>query len=57
VHSKNLAFSQMELNGLNLLVNMFNDTKNTKDNMDIAFKLEQITLDDTRQIQSDKHIR
>lgn len=47
--SKHLTFSQMELNGLNLLVNMFNDTKSVKNNMNVAFKLEKIILDDTRQ--------
>jgi len=50
-----MSFSQMELNGLNLAVSMFNDTKYTRDNMHVSFKMEKITLDDTRQ--SDRHIR
>lgn len=45
----------MELNGLNLAVSMFNDTKYTRDNIHVSFKMEKITLDDTRQ--SDRHIR
>ena len=56
-HSRNLAFSQMELNGLNLLVNLYNDSKNIKDKMNATFKLETIILDDIRQIHSDKHIK
>ena len=50
-----MSFSQMELNGLNLAVSMFNDTKYTRDNMNVSFKMEKISLDDTRQ--SDRHIR